>query len=639
MGQAGAVKGEDAHRPEDGACGAPGDAPGGATVQIQANESERAAYRTALAARRAGTPHGDGRGGGDVTAHALGGADRVLQPIRQDHTKRGCEAPAGGAAAATSEPKRRCPASPACAAASHSSFDMNGALAMADLAGAAAIADAESTAASLTRGLHGREAGVAAGASATKAAAARQRPRQPTDLDVDVPVRAADEGVGFAECSPKTVDAAEAMLGLTSPVLGMTPSPAVVPAHQLGLEPCHLPDPQPESQPCSVHGSPLWGSWITTLSPSPPGSAHHGLLAAMPPHALPPAAGPGHGVHPLQNAADYSYSALGLPFGPAAHESSGAHRLMGKSPLSSAPGSLPFCAPTSLLRHVIAAAEPAPPRPRHGVGGVGQQPPPAQQQQLPLLAAPTSYDKWCEPPGRLGHAHAGSSSAHASGPGCISMPPPGQGHHAHATPIYASAMVPPFHAAAAFPHATATAMPGNHNPLPTTPTLQQQSSHWGKDPPSLPLAAVVAHSLQPGPRSTPAVRQDGSERATWTVQDDAAIFAAIAVHGCRWRRIATLLPGRTDDAVRNRWHRLERIAKQQAQCVVHNDTCLTAGARMSTWRLAFTRYCFTSKLYCGSPSSCPPTCKAYPIAILSYVHWAIYAPPPPPPFMPYTIQY
>ena len=57
--------------------------------------------------------------------------------------------------------------------------------------------------------------------------------------------------------------------------------------------------------------------------------------------------------------------------------------------------------------------------------------------------------------------------------------------------------------------------------------------------------------------------------------------------------------------------------------------------------LALTRYCLTSKLDCGSPSSfyCPPTCKAYPIAIILHAHFAIYAPHRPPVCMPYTIQY
>jgi len=51
--------------------------------------------------------------------------------------------------------------------------------------------------------------------------------------------------------------------------------------------------------------------------------------------------------------------------------------------------------------------------------------------------------------------------------------------------------------------------------------------------------------------------------------------------------------------------------------------------------LAFTRYCFILKLYCGSPSSVyppPPIYKAYPIAILLHDHCAIYAPPPTPSF-------
>jgi len=58
--------------------------------------------------------------------------------------------------------------------------------------------------------------------------------------------------------------------------------------------------------------------------------------------------------------------------------------------------------------------------------------------------------------------------------------------------------------------------------------------------------------------------------------------------------------------------------------------------------LAFTRYCFTSELYCGSQSSfyCPPpTGKAYPIAIPLHDHCSIYAPPHRPPCcMPYTRQ-
>ena len=63
------------------------------------------------------------------------------------------------------------------------------------------------------------------------------------------------------------------------------------------------------------------------------------------------------------------------------------------------------------------------------------------------------------------------------------------------------------------------------------------------------------------------------------------------------------------------------------------------GRRDTGWgpRLAFTRYCFTLKLYCGSISSfycLPPTCNAYPIAILLHTHCAIYVPPPTLPLYP-----
>ena len=56
-------------------------------------------------------------------------------------------------------------------------------------------------------------------------------------------------------------------------------------------------------------------------------------------------------------------------------------------------------------------------------------------------------------------------------------------------------------------------------------------------------------------------------------------------------------------------------------------------------RLAFTRYCFTSRLYCGSQSSfhCPPpTCKAHSIEIRLHDHCAIYAPPTDPSFVCHT---
>ena len=44
----------------------------------------------------------------------------------------------------------------------------------------------------------------------------------------------------------------------------------------------------------------------------------------------------------------------------------------------------------------------------------------------------------------------------------------------------------------------------------------------------------------------------------WTAAEDMAIMAAVQRLGTRWPEIAAQLPGRSDDSVRNRWHRLKR---------------------------------------------------------------------------------
>jgi len=46
------------------------------------------------------------------------------------------------------------------------------------------------------------------------------------------------------------------------------------------------------------------------------------------------------------------------------------------------------------------------------------------------------------------------------------------------------------------------------------------------------------------------------ERKEWSPAEDERIRNGVAVHGKQWRKIATELPGRSDDAIRNRYNRL-----------------------------------------------------------------------------------
>jgi len=70
--------------------------------------------------------------------------------------------------------------------------------------------------------------------------------------------------------------------------------------------------------------------------------------------------------------------------------------------------------------------------------------------------------------------------------------------------------------------------------------------------------------------------RNSAERKEWTVSEDAIIRASVATHGCRWRKIAAQLPGRSDDAVRNRWNRLKDMGADSANASA--GTAVTAAA-------------------------------------------------------------
>ena len=47
-----------------------------------------------------------------------------------------------------------------------------------------------------------------------------------------------------------------------------------------------------------------------------------------------------------------------------------------------------------------------------------------------------------------------------------------------------------------------------------------------------------------------------AERKEWSAEEDARIRESVAKHGYKWRLVAADVPGRSDDAVRNRWNRI-----------------------------------------------------------------------------------
>ena len=155
---------------------------------------------------------------------------------------------------------------------------------------------------------------------------------------------------------------------------------------------------------------------------------------------------------------------------------------------------------------------------------------------LPDARGETAYGALPQPPAHM-HAHAEPDTPRtatppmvpltAELPGAIAAP---LGARVHGAAAGAGSVLPP-----------AATLPG------TAGLSSGLSAEHAQG--AMPLSLVPA-PLAAGSRN-------GPERKEWTTAEDEIIQNGVAMFGCKWRRIAAQLPGRSDDAVRNRWNRLK----------------------------------------------------------------------------------
>ena len=94
------------------------------------------------------------------------------------------------------------------------------------------------------------------------------------------------------------------------------------------------------------------------------------------------------------------------------------------------------------------------------------------------------------------------------------------------------------------------------------------SEEWAAEsvaPPALTLPATFQlPPLLVGGEAPRGERSNERTHGDWSAEEDAVICKAIGLVGCKWRAVAAMLPGRSDDAVRNRWARLLREGRSVA---------------------------------------------------------------------------
>eukprot|EP00908_Phaeocystis_cordata_P022498 Transcript_4912.p2 GENE.Transcript_4912~~Transcript_4912.p2 ORF type:complete len:462 (-),score=168.09 Transcript_4912:430-1686(-) len=131
------------------------------------------------------------------------------------------------------------------------------------------------------------------------------------------------------------------------------------------------------------------------------------------------------------------------------------------------------------------------------------------------------------------------------------------------------------------------------------PPGQQQQQYMGMQQGSTVVApSVVSHQYTPMGYSMPAMPQSGGRKSSggaqrasgggprvqvkvpWTHEEDLKVLDGVSRYGQSWAKIARDLPeSRTDDAVRNRWHRLMSKQRRHESLV---NTCNGDGTAVAT---------------------------------------------------------
>ena len=86
----------------------------------------------------------------------------------------------------------------------------------------------------------------------------------------------------------------------------------------------------------------------------------------------------------------------------------------------------------------------------------------------------------------------------------------------------------------------------------------------GDEPPRRRRRVAPSAAPRRAPRA-PSASDGDTHRVSWTSEEDQMIVRAVQELGPRWCAVASRLPSRTDQAVRNRWNRLQQRARVQAK--------------------------------------------------------------------------